>query len=72
MSGLDVQGLTDEERVALPAVHHAPVFDALRLPPYAWICAVCWGEGWTTGWPCDPAVAGGRELGHALGLRVAE
>lgn len=61
--------MSEAERQALPAIHHRPVFDGLGYP-HTWICAVCWGDGWTTRWPCDPATAGGRELGAALGLEV--
>jgi hypothetical protein len=61
--------MEEAERIALPAIHHRPVFDGLASP-HSWICAVCWGDGWTSGWPCAPATAGGRELGKALGLEV--
>jgi len=67
---VDLLELTDEERVALPAVHHRPVFDSLSTPRL-WHCAVCWGDGWLTGWPCKPAIAGGIELAGALGLECS-
>jgi hypothetical protein len=66
---IDVMELTETERVALPAIHHRPVFLG-TCTPATWICAVCWGEGWSTGWPCTPATAGGVELGRHLGLEV--
>lgn len=66
---IDVMELTEDERVALPAVHHRPVFDGMGKP-HTWICAVCWGDGWMTKWPCKPATRGGKELGEALGLEV--
>lgn len=53
--------LTDEQRQALPARFHIPVFDGDGVPN-AWLCAVCWGDGWVTGWPCKPAVANGRTV----------
>ena len=63
----DLLDLTLEEREALPAVHHRPVFDGLGTPN-AWLCAVCWDEGTVYGWPCEAATKGGRELAEALGL----
>jgi hypothetical protein len=65
----DLQEMTDEERCALPAVEHRPVFDGMGFP-HSWICAVCWGDGWQTSWPCGPATKGGLELGRALGLEL--
>jgi hypothetical protein len=59
--------LTDDEREALPAAYHRPVFDGMARP-HSWICAACWGDGWTTQWPCEPATAGGLELAKAIGL----
>ncbi|ONI48672.1 MULTISPECIES: hypothetical protein [unclassified Streptomyces] len=46
--------LTDEQRKALPARFHTPVFDGLGQPN-AWLCQVCWGDGWVSQWPCGPA-----------------
>lgn len=46
--------LTDEQRKALPARFHTPVFDGLGKPN-AWLCQVCWGDGWVSPWPCGPA-----------------
>jgi len=66
---VDLVALSEQERQALPAVFHAPVFEDLGKP-HAWICAVCWGDGWMTKWPCRPAITGGKELGEALGLEV--
>jgi hypothetical protein len=37
------------------------VFDGDGVPN-AWLCAVCWGDGWVTGWPCKPAVDNGRTV----------
>lgn len=61
--------MDEADRVALPAIHHRPVFDGLG-EPHGWICAACWGEGWTTRWPCRTATDGGAELGRSLGLEV--
>lgn len=61
------QELTPEERQALPAECHRPVWDGMGTP-HLWQCAVCWGDGWTTSWPCEPARAGGLVLARALGL----
>lgn len=69
MNEVPVEYLSEEERIALPAVYHRPVWDALG-EPHTWICAACWGDGWTTRWPCRPATVGGKELGEALGLEV--
>lgn len=50
----DLVDLTDEQRKALPARFHTPVFDGLGQPN-AWLCQVCWGDGWVAQWPCGPA-----------------
>ncbi|MER6191815.1 hypothetical protein [Streptomyces cyaneofuscatus] len=50
----DLVDLTDEQRKALPARFHTPVFDGLGQPN-AWLCQVCWGDGWVSQWPCGPA-----------------
>ena len=50
----DLVDLTDEQRKALPARFHTPVFDGLGKPN-AWLCQVCWGDGWVSQWPCGPA-----------------
>lgn len=70
-SAADINEMTDEQRVALPAIYHRPVFFGYIEPP-SWICDICWGEGWTTGWPCAPARTreGGQALGKVLGLEV--
>jgi len=60
----------EADRIALPAIYHRPVFDGLGMP-HSWICAACWGDGWTTRWPCPTATAGGVELAQALGLEAA-
>lgn len=59
--------LTEAQRVELPAVYHRPHFYGLA-EPVAWICEACWGEGWTTAWPCDVATAGGVDLAKSLGV----
>ena len=60
---------TMEQREALPAVYHRPVFDDL-IRPRGWFCEVCWLEGEITGWPCEPAIKGGLEIADALGLKA--
>lgn len=50
----DLVDLTDEQRKALPARFHTPVFDGLGQPNM-WLCQVCWGDGWVSQWPCGPA-----------------
>jgi hypothetical protein len=59
--------LTEQERCALPAAYHRPYFDGLAKPN-AWICAVCWGDGWTQLWPCFTARENGVELAKSLGV----
>lgn len=59
--------LTEDQRKALPAHYHRPFFDALSTPS-AWVCEVCWGDGWSTQWPCLPARDGGIELAKSLNL----
>lgn len=52
---------TLEERRKLPARFHTPHWYDLITPP-AWICAVCWDEGSTYGWPCKVASEHGGEV----------
>lgn len=63
----DLLELTEAERRALPAGFHRPMWYALATPA-AWLCAVCWGDGTASQWPCEPAIAGGPELARELGL----
>lgn len=53
--------MTMEEKAALPARFHIPVFDDLGRPK-AWLCAVCWEEGVATRWPCATAQKHGTEV----------
>jgi hypothetical protein len=62
--------LTDEERLALPAEFHRPVFDGLGAP-HSWICSACWGDGFTTSWPCEPATRGGLTVARAAGFEFS-
>jgi hypothetical protein len=56
-----ITGMTEEEVWALPARFHVPVFlDTCR--PKAWVCAVCWGDGWNTQWPCKTAQEHGTSV----------
>lgn len=57
----DLADLTDEEKAALPARFHIPVWSG-DASPHAWICQVCWGDGWTSGWPCATAHKHGGEV----------
>lgn len=60
----DLLSLTFTERKALPAKYHQPYWDGLGSP-HSWICAVCWDDGETTGWPCEVANAGNNGLAIA-------
>jgi hypothetical protein len=62
--------LTEEERVALPAEYHQPVWMDLTTPA-TWICAQCWGEGWMSDWPCKVAAKDGKAVALAGGMKVA-
>ncbi|MFE3583743.1 hypothetical protein [Streptomyces vinaceus] len=53
--------MTAKEKADLPARYHLPVFDSCGKPN-AWLCAVCWGDGWVTGWPCKTAVKHGAQV----------
>lgn len=53
--------LTDEQRQALPAHFHIPVWEG-NATPKSWLCAVCWGDCWVTRWPCKAAVDGGGHV----------
>ena len=62
--------LTAEERAALPAAYHQPVWMDLTTPR-SWICAQCWGDGWTSAWPCAVAAQDGKAVALAGGMQVA-
>jgi hypothetical protein len=53
--------MTLEQKAALPARFHIPVFDDCGSPK-AWLCAVCWDEGVTSQWPCATACQKGAEV----------
>jgi hypothetical protein len=57
----DLGDLTDEQRAALPPRFHTPVYDGDKTPA-GWLCAVCWGDGWATAWPCQVATKRGGEV----------
>lgn len=65
----ELADMTMEEKNALPGRYHRPVFSGLQKPT-AWICAVCWTEGVSSGWPCaglaEPAKS--IELAKTAGL----
>jgi hypothetical protein len=56
-----ITGMTEEEVWALPARFHVPVFMESSTPK-AWVCAVCWGDGWSTVWPCKTATDQGLRV----------
>lgn len=56
-----ITGLTEAEVHALPARFHVPVFMESSTPNL-WVCAVCWGEGWTSQWPCQTAQEHGADV----------
>lgn len=68
---VDIVELTYEQRVALPARYHRPLFQDLSTPSY-WMCTACWDDdGLTTAWPCKPATDGGLEVARACGLEFS-
>ncbi|MFI1165600.1 hypothetical protein ACH4UM_18790 [Streptomyces sp. NPDC020801] len=56
-----ITGMSEEEVWALPARFHVPVFMESSTPK-AWVCAVCWGDGWSTIWPCKTALDQGLRV----------
>ena len=56
-----ITGLSEEELAALPARFHVPAFVESSTPK-AWVCAVCWGDGWSTQWPCKTALEQGLRV----------
>ncbi|WP_129293169.1 hypothetical protein [Streptomyces lydicus] len=56
-----ITGLTKQELAALPARFHVPAFID-TCTPKAWVCAVCWGDGWCTRWPCATALEHGTQV----------
>lgn len=54
-----ITGLSEDEVHALPARFHIPAFVE---PTRSWVCAVCWGDGWSTQWPCKTAVEQGLRV----------
>jgi len=54
-----ILGLSEEEVHALPARFHIPAFVE---PTRSWVCAVCWGDGWSTQWPCKTATEQGLRV----------
>lgn len=59
--------LSEQQRQDLPAPYHRPYFDGLGRPA-SWVCEACWGDGWSTAWPCPAALSEGVELAKSLGL----
>jgi hypothetical protein len=57
----DLADLTDDEKAELPARFHIPVWIE-DVTPQAWVCQVCWGDGWTSGWPCATATKHGGKV----------
>lgn len=56
-----ITSLTEDELAALPPRFHIPVFDG-DGQPNLWLCAVCWGDGWVTHWPCKTALKHGTKV----------
>lgn len=56
-----ITGMPEDYVRALPARFHTPVF-LDTCTPKAWVCAVCWGDGWNTAWPCKTAVENGTDV----------
>ncbi|MFE2967537.1 hypothetical protein ACFXKC_28465 [Streptomyces sp. NPDC059340] len=56
-----ITGLSEEELAALPPRFHTPAFMESSSPKL-WVCAVCWGDGWSTQWPCATAVKHGLRV----------
>ena len=54
-----ILGMTEDEVHALPARFHVPAFIE---PTRSWVCAVCWGDGWSTQWPCKTATEQGLRV----------
>ncbi|MFD4921202.1 hypothetical protein ACFWNE_07760 [Streptomyces goshikiensis] len=66
--------MTEQEKKDLPARFHLPVFESLGKPN-AWLCAVCWGDGWSSCWPCATATKHGTQVftpDHEAGAALAE
>ncbi|WP_157815646.1 hypothetical protein [Kitasatospora sp. CB02891] len=57
----ELADMTDEEKANLPARFHIPAWEGLAVP-HSWVCAVCWGDGWTTAWPCKAALEHGESV----------
>ncbi|MFF7142301.1 hypothetical protein ACFZB5_13765 [Streptomyces nodosus] len=53
--------LSEEELASLPPRFHVPAFIESSTPK-AWVCAVCWGDGWSTLWPCKTAIEQGLRV----------
>ncbi|NUQ95365.1 MAG: hypothetical protein HOY79_01950 [Streptomyces sp.] len=56
-----ITGLAEEELAALPPRFHVPAYME-SSSPQMWVCAVCWGDGWVTQWPCKTAVKYGLRV----------
>lgn len=56
-----ITGMSEEELRALPPRFHIPVFMD-SCTPTMWVCAVCWGDGWSTQWPCPTAYEQGTKV----------
>lgn len=53
--------IPEDERAQLPARFHIPVWEG-NAEPNSWLCAVCWGDGWVSSWPCATATEKGKEV----------
>lgn len=52
--------LSEEQVAALEPRFHTPVWT--ESTPGAFCCAVCWGDGWGSEWPCATARKHGAEV----------
>lgn len=56
-----ITGMSEAEVAALPPRFHVPAFIESSTPK-SWVCAVCWGDGWSSQWPCATAVQHGTQV----------
>lgn len=56
-----ITGLSEEELAELPPRFHVPAYME-SSSPQMWVCAVCWGDGWVSQWPCKTAVKHGMRV----------
>lgn len=62
--------LDDADRFNVAPELHQPHWDGLGQP-HSWICSICWGDGWTTAWPCEIATKHGKAVAEAGGMGLS-